>query len=50
MGQLMEPETASLEEHLLTCEECRVRLTEMDGYLAAMREALRQRREKLDRE
>ena len=35
-------DAAPVEEHLLVCEECRVRLAEWDGYIRAMREAMRQ--------
>ena len=30
-GLLMEPQLESVEEHLLICERCRVRLTEFDN-------------------
>src|ERR1700674_3686748 len=36
---------APLDEHLLICEECRNRLALMDSDIAAIREALRLRRE-----
>ena len=32
---------ASVEEHLLVCEECRVRLAGWNGYIRAMREVSR---------
>jgi hypothetical protein len=36
-----EPEAAPLEEHLLVCKQCRVRLAEWDAYIAAVRAAIR---------
>lgn len=42
MGRLGEDESAPVEEHLLTCQSCRDRLTEYDAYTRAMREACRQ--------
>lgn len=44
MGKLPESDAAPLEEHLLICEGCRVRLTATEVYIAAMREALRIRK------
>jgi anti-sigma factor RsiW len=41
MGRLTEMEIAPLEEHLLTCEECRNRLEGTETYIAAMRALLR---------
>ncbi len=40
LGRLPEDRLASLEEHLLACEECRKRLAQADEYVAAMRQAL----------
>jgi hypothetical protein len=36
MRQMSEAESAGFEEHLLTCEECRNRVLEIDHYLGAM--------------
>jgi anti-sigma factor RsiW len=41
LGRLAEAQAAPVEEHLLVCEECRVRLAEWDGYTRVMREAMR---------
>jgi len=46
VGNLTETESGSLEEHLLVCDACRLRLDETDAYVASMRgaaEALRTR-------
>ena len=40
MGDLREAEAAGFEEHLLPCEPCQQRLAETDVYVAAMRRAL----------
>jgi anti-sigma factor RsiW len=40
MERLPESDTAPVEEHLLVCEECRVRLAEWDGYVRAMRSVI----------
>ena len=40
LGRLEEPERARVEEHLLTCQRCRKRLIQAEGYVQAMREAL----------
>jgi anti-sigma factor RsiW len=45
MGRLMEPQMARVEEHLLICEECRLRLAAIDSEIAAIREALKRREE-----
>jgi hypothetical protein len=37
MGNTSVEESGSIEEHLLTCEDCRDRLRETDDYLLAMR-------------
>ena len=39
LGGLNDARSNCLEEHLLLCEACRVRLTETEEFLAAMREA-----------
>jgi hypothetical protein len=39
LGQLPEPELSELEEHLLVCEACQQRVTEVDGYVRSMRHA-----------
>jgi hypothetical protein len=39
MGTSSPEESALVEEHLLTCEECQGRLRETDSYLLAMRKA-----------
>ncbi len=39
LGRLSEPECASLEEHLLLCTSCQVRLDQTDEYVAAVRGA-----------
>jgi len=40
LGHLEECDAAPLEEHLLICEDCQIRLQAMDEYVAAMRVAL----------
>ncbi len=40
LGQLPEPRSISLEEHLFTCKSCQDRLQQADEYVAAMRTAL----------
>ena len=40
-GTLPEPAQVPLEEHLLICDLCQNRLTEIDAYVAAMKEAAR---------
>ncbi len=45
MGRLTEAKMASLEEHLLVCEDCRKRVVQTDFEDAAIREALKQWRE-----
>ena len=37
VGKIPEPEASRLEEHLLTCEVCRQRLSESDDYVRSMR-------------
>ncbi|HXB72309.1 MAG TPA: hypothetical protein VNY05_28985 [Candidatus Acidoferrales bacterium] len=39
MGNLPESESDAFEEHLLVCEQCRLRLEEIDEYTASMRGA-----------
>jgi len=39
LGGLNEAKSSCLEEHLLLCEACRVRLTEAEEFVAAIREA-----------
>ena len=39
LGGLTDAKCSSLEEHLLLCEACRVRLTETENFIAAVREA-----------
>jgi len=39
MGELPESELGALEEHLLVCELCRLRLDETDDFVASMRGA-----------
>ena len=39
LGTIPEPELAELEEHLLTCESCQQRVTEVDSYVRSMRGA-----------
>lgn len=41
LGRLTEPDLGRVEEHLLVCEECRVRLDEEDAFVKAVRAALR---------
>lgn len=43
-GNEFPEESALVEEHLLTCEECQGRLRETDNYLLAMRRASQQHR------
>ncbi len=38
MGALGEEDEAPIEEHLLLCGGCRNRLTEIDGFLKALRQ------------
>ena len=38
-GKVPEFELGALEEHLLTCETCRLRVEESDGYIQGMRKA-----------
>lgn len=40
-GSLPEWDEARIEEHLMICDLCQGRLTEMDAYVAAMKEAAR---------
>ncbi len=40
LDRLTEPQAAPVEEHLLICEECRVRLAGWDEYVGAMRAAM----------
>lgn len=44
LGRLTEADAAPVEEHLLVCEECRVRLAGWDEYVGAIRAALKQGR------
>jgi anti-sigma factor RsiW len=39
MGRLSAEKVERLEEHLLVCEACRVKVTDSDTYVAAMRRA-----------
>ena len=39
IGSVSEPELAPLEEHLLLCETCQIRVTETDVYVAAVKAA-----------
>jgi anti-sigma factor RsiW len=39
MGTLPEPQSGSLEEHLLICEDCQDRLRFLDQFIAAFRAA-----------
>jgi anti-sigma factor RsiW len=41
MDRLPDPEAAKVEEHLLICEECCVRLTRRDEFIQVLRAALR---------
>jgi anti-sigma factor RsiW len=41
LGRLDESDAAPVEEHLLTCAECRERLAQWDEYARAMRAATR---------
>lgn len=40
LARIAESETARIEEHLLVCDECRQRLTDLDRYHAALTAAL----------
>jgi len=40
LGRLLEPELASLEEHLLLCDECRERLRAVDEFIQMLRVGL----------
>lgn len=42
LGDISEDSAAELEEHLLTCQACRDRVTESDRYVQAVRNASRQ--------
>jgi anti-sigma factor RsiW len=42
LGYLGEARCAQLEEHLLLCERCRTRVTEMETFIFALRRAGRQ--------
>jgi anti-sigma factor RsiW len=42
---LQEPALGEIEEHLLTCEECRGRVSASDAYVRAMRQAARRLRQ-----
>src|SRR5277367_2058230 len=42
LQQLSEDRLAPVEEHLLVCESCQTRLTQVDNYVAAMKIAARQ--------
>ena len=39
LGTLADAEAGAVEEHLLTCEDCRQRLAETDDYVQALRQA-----------
>jgi len=39
MGKVPDVEAASLEEHILVCEQCQDRLEEVDRFIVALREA-----------
>ncbi len=41
LGRLGGPTLAAVEEHLLVCEQCRDRLTEIERFIAAFRGAVR---------
>ena len=38
-GKVPEADLCALEEHLLICETCRLRVEECDGYIHGMRKA-----------
>lgn len=40
MDKLSDWDNASVEEHLLICQQCRTRLENMDEFVAVMKEAL----------
>jgi hypothetical protein len=42
MGRMSETESAPLEQHLLTCGDCRDRLEDSDEYVASMHQALQE--------
>jgi anti-sigma factor RsiW len=46
LGRAPAPETGRIEEHLLVCEECRLRLTALDSFIPAIRSAARKARRK----
>ncbi len=46
LNRLPEDDVATVEEHLLVCAECRIRLEEFDEYVAAMRAALVEERQR----
>ena len=48
MGYPTEVEKATLEEHLLICRECRNQVVQMDLNQAAIREALKLRRDEAE--
>jgi len=48
MSRLPETEMAPLKEHLLICEKCRNTVVQMDLNQAAIREALKLRREEAE--
>lgn len=45
LGCLGEPDLGRLEEHLLVCEACQVRLEQVDGFVGAIQAAARELRE-----
>lgn len=40
LGRLPDPDAAAVEEHLLVCPTCCARLSDLDAYTRAMRDAL----------
>lgn len=42
LGRLAEPDLGRVEEHLLVCEACRIRLADEDAFVKGMQAALRQ--------
>jgi len=49
LDRLAEPDAARVEEHLLVCGECRMRLAASDAYVAAMGAACRAFRDGVSR-
>ncbi|HEY1341965.1 MAG TPA: zf-HC2 domain-containing protein [Bryobacteraceae bacterium] len=46
MGHAPEETAARIEEHLLVCEACRAQLAQTDAYVAAMRKAAAELRDR----